>query len=194
MNSRNIIECIDELEFFKDFSAEEKAEVASFSHNFVLFREDSVIVQQDSNDPSLYILIEGEVILKKNEQPAVVISSLLPGSIFGTLPALPITQRNKNVITKVKSLILRLDRTMLRELNPVTINKFNTEFIKVLFRRVGEMNVTVSQERGGMARIAQAYKVIKEEIDTMPSLSEETRVISNFMYAQLKDIQKLPSY
>lgn len=189
MNSRQIVESIDRLVFFKDFTSEEKDEVASFTQNFVLYREDNLIVQQNSNDPSLYILLDGEVVLKKSEEPSVIISTLLPGSIFGTLPALPITQRNKNVQAKINSLILRLDRPMLGELSLAVINKFNIEFIKVLFRRVGEMNVTVARERGEMVRITSAYEKIKEEIDTIPSLSEETRIISNFLYVQLKNIQ-----
>jgi len=193
MNSKETLENIDRLDFFKNFTTEEKNEIASFAYNFVLYREESLIVQQNSNDPSLYILLDGEVVLKKDEQPAVIISNLLPGSIFGTLPELPITQRNKNVVAKVNSLILRLDRYMLGALNPFIVNKFNTEFLKVLFRRIGEMNVTVARERGEMVRIASAYEVVKEEIDSIPSFPEETRIISNFMYAQLKDIQKHPS-
>ena len=83
MVSKEIIEHIDKLVFFKEFTSEEKANVSSFTQNFVLFRGGDLIIKQDSNDPSLYILLYGEVELRKNEQPNVVISTLLPGSIFG---------------------------------------------------------------------------------------------------------------
>ena len=98
MKSKEIIEHIDKLVFFKEFTSEEKANVTSFTQNFVLFRGGDLIIKQDSNDPSLYILLYGEVELRKNEQPNVVISTLLPGSIFGTIPALPLSPPNKNVI------------------------------------------------------------------------------------------------
>jgi len=152
-------------------------------------REGDLIVQQDSNDPSLYILLDGEVELRKNEQPDVIISTLLPGSIFGTIPALHISPRNKNVIALKKSMVLRLDRPMLDGLNPAVINKFNVEFIKVLFRRVAEMNVKVARERGEIMRITSTYGMINDELDKTPSLSEQTRITSNLMYEQLKNIQ-----
>ena len=98
MESKEIIEHIDKLVFFKEFTSEEKANVTSFTQNFVLFRGGDLIIKQDSNDPSLYILLYGEVELRKNEQLNVVISTLLPGSIFGTIPALPLSPPNKNVI------------------------------------------------------------------------------------------------
>ncbi len=184
------LELIESLAFFDNFHSGEKAEVASFAQNFVQYRKESVIVQQDSNDPSLYILLDGKVVLKKNHLPNVIISTLSPNSIFGTMPALPVTPRNKNVIAEVNSHVLRIDRPMLDALNPVIINKFNVEFIKVLFRRVSEMNIKVSEERGEIGRIANAFERVKEEIDITPSFSEETRVISNFMSSQLKNIQE----
>ena len=53
MDAKQIIENIDKLVFFKDFTAEEKADVASFTHNFILYRDGDLIVQQESNDPLL---------------------------------------------------------------------------------------------------------------------------------------------
>lgn len=190
MYTKQIIEVIDALIFFDEFTSDEKSEVLSYEQNFVFYQEGNMIVQQSSNDPSLYILLEGEVVLKKNEQQDVVISSLLPGSIFGTIPALPITPRNKNVIATRNSLVLRLDRPMLDKLAPTIINKFNVEFIKVLFRRVADMNIKVAWERGEVGKIASSYKTIKKELDKTPSISQETRITSNLMYEQLKNIQQ----
>ena len=79
---------------------------------------------------------------------------------------------------------------MLDTLNPVVINKFNVEFIKVLFRRVADMNGKVARERGEILRITSTYGIIKVELDKTPSLSEETRITSNLMYEQLKNIQR----
>ncbi len=188
MHTKSIIEHFDNLEIFRSFTSEEKAQVANFVQNFVLCRKGDLIIQQNSSDPSLYILLDGEVVLKKSEQPNVEISTLLPGSIFGTIPALPISKRHKNVFAKKKSLILRIDRPMLDELNPTITNKFNIEFIKVLFHRVSEMNGKIAQERGEILRITSTYGLIKGELDKTPSLSEETRITSNLMYEQLKNI------
>ena len=79
---------------------------------------------------------------------------------------------------------------MLDGLNPAVINKFNVEFIKVLFRRVAEMNVKVARERGEIMRITSTYGMINDELDKTPSLSEQTRITSNLMYEQLKNIQR----
>ena len=81
---------------------------------------------------------------------------------------------------------------MLDTLNPVVINKLNVEFIKVLFRRVADINGKVARERGEILRITSTYGIIKVELDKTPSLSEETRITSNLMYEQLKKIQ--PSF
>ena len=190
MDANKIIEHLNRLVFFNGFTSEEKTEVTNFTQNFVQYREGDLIVQQDSNEPSLYILLDGEVELRKNEQPDIIISALLSGSIFGTVLALRISPRNKNVIAIRKSLVLRLDRPMLDRLNPAVINKFNVEFIKVLFRRVAEMNIKVAWERGEIMRITSAYGMIKDELDKTPSLSKEVRITSNLMYEQLKNIQR----
>jgi hypothetical protein len=79
---------------------------------------------------------------------------------------------------------------MLDTLNPVVINKLNVEFIKVLFRRVADINGKVARERGEILRITSTYGIIKVELDKTPSLSEETRITSNLMYEQLKNIQR----
>jgi len=75
-------------------------------------------------------------------------------------------------------------------LNPVVINKLNVEFIKVLFWRVADINGKVARERGEILRITSTYGIIKVELDKTPSLSEETRITSNLMYEQLKNIQR----
>ena len=79
---------------------------------------------------------------------------------------------------------------MLDTLNPVVINKLNVEFIKVLFRRVADINGKVARERGEILRITSTYGIIKVELDKTLSLSEETRITSNLMYEQLKNIQR----
>ena len=79
---------------------------------------------------------------------------------------------------------------MLDTLNPVVINKLNVEFIKVLFRRVADINGKVAREHGEILRITSTYGIIKVELDKTPSLSEETRITSNLMYEQLKNIQR----
>ena len=79
---------------------------------------------------------------------------------------------------------------MLDTLNPVVINKLNVEFIKVLFRRVADINGKVARERGEILRITSTYGIVKVELDKTPSLSAETRITSNLMYEQLKNIQR----
>ena len=117
------------------------------------------------------------------------IATLLPGSIFGTIPSLPVTPRNKNVIALSNSLVLRIDRPILKTLSPTIINKFNFEFINILFRRVAEMNVRISQERSDVRNIARNYGIIKSELDKSTALPKEIRIASNLLYEQLKNFQ-----
>ena len=79
---------------------------------------------------------------------------------------------------------------MLDTLNPVVINKLNVEFIKVLFRRVADINGKVARERGEILRITSAYGIIKVELDKTPSVSEDTRITSTLMDEHLKNIQR----
>ena len=53
MDANKIIEHLNRLVFFNGFTSEEKTEVTNFTKNFVQHREGSLIVRQDSNDPSL---------------------------------------------------------------------------------------------------------------------------------------------
>ncbi|MZG29529.1 MAG: hypothetical protein F3741_01790 [Nitrospinae bacterium] len=65
MDTLQNIKYFDELEIFKNFTNQEKSEIASFTQNFVSCRKGDLILQQESNDPSLYIILDGQVVLKK---------------------------------------------------------------------------------------------------------------------------------
>ncbi len=188
MITSQIFDYIEKLAFFDGFTSEEKSEVVSFTQNVIGYPQGNLIIQQGSKDPSLHILFDGEVVLRKEEKPGVDITRLLPGSIFGTIPELPVTPRNQNVFALKESIVLQLDRPMLDELSPAVINKFNIEFIKVLFRRLSETNERVAEERAKIVGVTGAYGKIKSDLDAMPSLPDDMRITSNLMYNQLIDI------
>jgi CRP-like cAMP-binding protein len=188
MNANQIIQHIDKLIFFDGFTSEEKVEIASFTENVVRYPKNHLIIQQGTIDPSLHVLLDGKVVLRLKEKPNVDISSILPGSIFGTIPERPVTPRKNNAIALTDSLVLRLDRPMLNRLNPAIINKFNVEFIEVLFRRLSEVNERTAQDRGEIVGITNAYGQIKTELDNGGALTNGTLITSNLIYQQLKKI------
>jgi CRP-like cAMP-binding protein len=188
MNANQITQHINKLGFFDGFTPEEKGEIASFTENVVRYPKKNFIIQQGTIDPSIHVLLDGQVVLRIKEKPDVDISCILPGSIFGTIPELPVTPRKNNAIAVTDTLVLRLDRPMLNKLNPAIINKFNVEFIKVLFRRLSELNERTAQDRGEIVGISNAYGQIKNELDNTGALTNGTLITSNLIYHQLKKI------
>ena len=64
--------------------------------------------------------------------------------MFGEVPLITGKTRSTNVIAKNKVVALKMDGYLLKTLDPAILNKFKDHLIKVLIKRLDEMNTSMA--------------------------------------------------
>ncbi len=152
----HLIKTLDGIPFFNVFKPEEKKEFAS-SDNYMLDCDDgTTIVEQGDIDFSLYILMNGEVVLTRKEAPEMAITTLKPGAVFGEISLIHRNPRPTNVIAKGKVKLFRLDGEVFNKLSLPVQMKFKDQFIGVLIKRIEEVNHTLLNLKTELDKVSSA--------------------------------------
>ncbi len=154
---------LGELEFFSKFTDSEKQEFVSSENYIVKADPGTQIITQGTVDYSVYIILEGEVIVRKNEFPKVPIATLGRGSVCGAISFLSRGSRQTNIIAKDRVKLIKFNAETFESLNPITQVKLKEQFIEVLLDRVEGMNNSLIQLKVELDSIAQAGTQFKED-------------------------------
>lgn len=158
-----LIKVLDKIPFFDLFNADEKKEFAS-SDNYVLNCDPgSKIIEQGDMDFSTYILLKGEVILKKRENPDLVIATLRPGAVFGEISFLKRSPRPTDVIAREKVQVLRLSGELFSKLSGPTQIKLKDQYIELLVGRIAEVNNSLLFLKGELERVTNASDQFRDD-------------------------------
>lgn len=185
-NGLQLNNLLDDLTFFDQFDASEKREFVSSENHIIRVDPGTKIVTQGTVDYSLYILLEGEVIVTKTEFPRLVVATLEPGAIFGEISMLSNGPRQSNIIAKDEVKVLKLNAEPLEKLSLPTQFKLNKQFIKVLLNRIEGNNAYLIKLKGELDSITQIgtqfksnfHEIIKKstQVDEMFDSINETIV------------------
>lgn len=134
-----ITEIVTRLEFFKNFSLQEKKRIVDFRTHLYVFEKDEHLIKDGSDDTSFYILLKGSVTVFKAERDKAV-ATLSVGDSFGEIAFLTGDKRTANVIANETVIVLKVDRTMFDRLDVYIKEKFKDNFIKKLIERLDNMN------------------------------------------------------
>ena len=134
-----IVDIVKRLEFFKEFSLQEKKKVVDFRTHLYVYEKDEYLIKDGSTDTSFYILLKGSVnVYKKNKDHPL--ATLKVGDSFGEIAFLNGPQRTANVIANETVIVLKVDRSMFDRLDFQIKDKFKDNFIKKLIERLDNMN------------------------------------------------------
>ena len=162
-----IFNLLNDLPFFDNFDDSEKREFVS-SENYVLTVDSgSKIVTQGSIEFSLYFLLEGKVIITKNEFPRLVVATLGPGAIFGEISILSQSPRTSNYIARDEVKVLKLNGELFEKLSPPTQIKLNQQLIQVLIDQLESNSFSflkLKAELDSIAQIGTQFKSNFQEI------------------------------
>jgi len=150
-----IFNLLNDLPFFDNFDDSEKREFISSENHILTVDSDSKIVTQGSIEFSLYFLLEGEVIVTKNEFPRLVVATLGPGAIFGEISILSQSPRTSNYIAKDEVKVLRLNGELFEKLTPPTQIKLNQQLIQVLIDQLESNSFSFLKLKAELDSIAQ---------------------------------------
>ena len=91
MKEKEVLALMDDILFFKRFTASEKEAPARESH-INHFKKGDYFIRQGDKDLTIFILLKGELSITKDEAPKTELNVLKAAAFFGELP-LSIGQR-----------------------------------------------------------------------------------------------------
>ena len=154
-NKSPLLQLIDKVPFFDEFSESEKCEIVENSSMVKKFKKkDLTIFSEGDEGRSLVIILAGQVNIIKSSTPnakkgrvslrdpkTVTLATLGVGSVFGEVSLLSNQRRTTGVVTSTPLVIaLQIDKEDLKAFNSTIQSKFHSQFISILIKRLEEMN------------------------------------------------------
>ncbi|KMP11084.1 hypothetical protein UZ36_05595 [Candidatus Nitromaritima sp. SCGC AAA799-C22] len=140
MKEQEIIDLMDDIPFFDGFAKAQKEKLAKIKSHIVNFEKGDYVIHQGEVDSTIFVLLKGELIITKNDAPEAELNTLPKGAIFGEVPLITGLPRSTNVIAKYEAVVLKMDGYMFDNLDPAILGKFKDHLLKVLIRRLDQMN------------------------------------------------------
>ena len=85
MKEKEVLALMDDILFFKRFTASEKEALARESH-INHFKKGDYFIRQGDKDLTIFILLKGELSITKDEAPKTELNVLKAVAFFGELP------------------------------------------------------------------------------------------------------------
>jgi serine/threonine protein kinase len=125
-------EHLRQLRFFHDFSHAEIWEVLQAS-DWREYRQDEEIVREGQLDDRFYVLIAGEVQVKRSER---VVGTLLPGDCFGESSYVRRARRTATICASGDVTLLQVSSTLMEQLSSSCQLRFMRVFLRSLIERL----------------------------------------------------------
>ena len=154
-NKSPLLQLIDKVSFFDEFSESEKCEIINNNSMVRKYEKKNLTIFSEGDEGrSLVIILAGQVDITKLSSPkakkgqvslrdskTVTLAKLGVGSVFGEVSLLSNQRRTSSVVTSTPLVIaLQIDKENLQAFNSSIQNKFQSQFISILIKRLEEMN------------------------------------------------------
>jgi len=132
MSKDQIIELLNDVNFFSEFTPAEKETLAGLEGIVLRKKPGEVIIEKGNTQPIMYFVMEGTVVITGGDNNEYEIAGLEKGALFGDVPFVKAAPRLTSVVAKSDAALLQFDDAMLRSLEPVMVGKFKDQFLKLL--------------------------------------------------------------
>ena len=181
-NETLIHEIMNKFDFFQDFTDEEKSQMTSLKNNISSFEDGEKIICQGDIDFAIFLVMEGEAIVSKEEAPSIHFLELKEGDVFGELSLLGKRLRSANVVSKGGTKTLKMEGLFLDSMPPAIQNKFKDHFIKAFIKRIDWMNQRILSIK---EELNDVYTLVNEPINW---LDEKNKSRHKQLSSQLQDL------
>ena len=167
---QKLVALLNKLDFFKEFTLEEKHELsAHLGNSMLIFRPEEKIIQQGDIDLSVFVLLRGEVVITRDDNPNMVINTLKSGDVFGEISMFEKSPRATNVVAKDQVRVLKLDGECFDKLQSDTRDKFKEALFKLVIKRLHYMNTALIKLKVEMDGFAHANETFRSQMHTIVS-------------------------
>jgi CRP-like cAMP-binding protein len=181
-NETLIHEIMNKFDFFQDFTDEEKSQMTSLKNNISSFEDGEKIICQGDIDFAIFLVMEGEAIVSKEEAPSIHFLELKEGDVFGELSLLGKRLRSANVVSKGGTKTLKMEGLFLDSMPPSIQNKFKDHFIKAFIKRIDWMNQRILSIK---EELNDVYTLVNEPINWLDEKNESRH---KQLSSQLQDL------
>lgn len=181
-NETLIKEVMDQFDFFQEFTEEEKGKMIDLKNNISSFENGEKIICQGDIDFAIFLVLEGEAIVSKEEAPSIHFLELKKGDVFGELSLLGKRLRSANVISKGGTKALKMEGLFLDSMPPSIQNKFKDNFIKGFIKRIDWMNQKILSIK---EELNDVYTLVNEPINWLDEKNESRH---KQLSSQLQDL------
>jgi len=154
LDQNPILEFIERLPFFHEFSSEEKAKLVNTSGIFEKYEDGETIISEGDSGSALFVVLTGSIrITKSNATPVreghislqepedITIAELKAGSIFGEISLISDRPRNTNALADSQQVVvMKITQEIIEKFNLVIQKKFQAQLILILVQRLDDMN------------------------------------------------------
>ncbi|MBV6341665.1 serine/threonine-protein kinase [Candidatus Magnetobacterium casense] len=134
-------EMLRKLEFFNGFFNSELSEVMRASSWVEHPANDPIITEGDIDD-SFFIIVSGQVQVKKGDRPLVILKA---GDCFGEMGFITKAKRSASIISATDVTLLKISGTMIDRTSPQCQIRFNKMFLKTLITRLSRTSDDLSK-------------------------------------------------
>ena len=131
---------LDSLDFFEEFTVEEKNKFLALRHHFVAYEAGELLIEEGTCDAAFFVLLWGSVNVTTGGSPGRTLAKLDPGEFFGEISFLTSRPRTTNVVATGKVLAMKIDQPLLKEVGVETREKIKDKIIRKLVQRLDSMN------------------------------------------------------
>jgi serine/threonine protein kinase len=134
---------IKDLEFFSEFSASEIWEVLNAS-TWQEFEPDSEIIVEGEVDYSFYIIVDGEVRVRKG---ATRLDTLRKGDCFGEMGFIAGVKRTASIIAATKVSVMKITASLIDKASVNCQLRFKNVFLATMVRRLSSASAAIAGEK-----------------------------------------------
>lgn len=139
------LDIMNRLTFFKRFSEQEKTNLVQFHQHYAVYSTGEPVIEEGTHGDSFFIVLSGNATVTKGKS-SKSIEKIQPGDIVGEISFLTKDPRTATVTAEEDLIVIKVDETMLKQLDPVTREKFKDNFIEKLVERLKHMNDMLLKE------------------------------------------------
>lgn len=134
-------ELIADLPMFEFFNEEEIDAFSSIGHSLEEFQKGDVILGVGDDQPSLFLLLKGTVLITRTANNIKIrLSKLGPGELFGEMSFFTRKPRTSDVVANEDVTVIRMDNGFFEKVEPHIRDKIKNYFIEILIKRLDLMN------------------------------------------------------
>lgn len=133
-HDKELLSYIHGLPFFSNFTESQIDQIFS-ACNIIKVEKDKTIIEEGEVDDSFYILISGQVIVRKGDKD---LATLEKGVVFGEMAYLTGEARTATIISKNDCILLKFSSTLLNRLSESIQLLFFKNFTQTIIKRLSK--------------------------------------------------------